>query len=205
MLVLCIPKIWYEECYFPERPSWLYNLYPWIILISGLCQQMIFAHCLAYILSTCTCLKMVPIWFQLCGYLFQIFCPNQKQRHQSVLVCSPHLLAQVIYSRKLDITTCFGFLVMLYQARRLQAHGCAWYAVPCGSWIYLSFSYTWTCFPPVIKDCLPYLIGLTSHERFKQRVHRLNAYLSPKSCSYVLVNVGTLEIISQPVAGMKSK
>ena len=60
-------------------------------------------------------------------------------------------------------------------------------------------------FPPVIKDCLPYLIGLTSHERFKQRVHRLNAYLSPKSCSYVLVNVGTLEIISQPVAGMKSK
>ena len=39
----------------------------------------------------------------------------------------------------MDICTAFGFLLLLFQARRLCAYGCAWYAVPCGSWVYLCF------------------------------------------------------------------
>ena len=39
----------------------------------------------------------------------------------------------------MDICTSFGFLLLLFQARRLCAYGCAWYAVPCGSWVYLRF------------------------------------------------------------------
>ena len=122
---------------------------------------MLFAHCVVFssicstgskLWSLQTCLKMVPIWLQFdfncMDTYFTCFAAIRNENINQCLVSSTHFSAQVIYSRKLDITTCFGFLVLLYQARRLLAHGCAWYAVPCGSWIYLSFSKTWKCFPP---------------------------------------------------------
>ena len=69
-------------------------------------------------------------------------------------------------------------------------------------------------FSSCIKDCLPYLFVLACHQRSKQRVHQLNAYLSekpwsnssltklnqgdqqpllcPRSCIYVLRNIEAL-------------
>ena len=45
------------------------------------------------------------------------------------------------YSRKYDITTAFGMLLLIYQARRLRTYGCAWYGIPCSSWVFMRF--TW--------------------------------------------------------------
>ncbi|CAK9097924.1 Uncharacterized protein SCF082_LOCUS45928 [Durusdinium trenchii] len=38
----------------------------------------------------------------------------------------------------MDITTAFGMLLLFIQARRLRVGGCAWYGIPCNSWIFMS-------------------------------------------------------------------
>ncbi|CAJ1413450.1 unnamed protein product [Effrenium voratum] len=44
----------------------------------------------------------------------------------------------VCYTRKMNILTNFGFILLLSVVRRIQRSGTAWYAVPCSSWIWLS-------------------------------------------------------------------
>ena len=57
----------------------------------------------------------------------------------------PLQMPKVSYSKKLNISSAFGFLLLLHQARRLLRHACAWYAVPCGTWVYMPFGSFWAC------------------------------------------------------------
>lgn len=74
--------------------------------------------------------------------------------------------AKVNYSRKMDLNTVYGFLFLLYQARRLFSHATAWYAVPCSTWVYM---------------CL----GLISERIAEASCYMLDSSDHPQSLTYV--------------------
>ncbi|CAL1149091.1 unnamed protein product, partial [Cladocopium goreaui] len=45
---------------------------------------------------------------------------------------------QVDYSRKMNLLSSFGFLLCLNYIRHLKQSGCAWFAIPCSSWVWMS-------------------------------------------------------------------
>ncbi|CAL1128416.1 unnamed protein product, partial [Cladocopium goreaui] len=61
----------------------------------------------------------------------------------------------VNYTRKMDLATAFGFILAVNFVRHVRQQGCAWFALPCSSWVFLSQGSTkrhflrpqgWNCF-----------------------------------------------------------
>ncbi|CAL1165178.1 unnamed protein product [Cladocopium goreaui] len=51
----------------------------------------------------------------------------------------------VSYSRKMDLTTQFGFILAVNYVRHLIRGGVAWFAMPCNSWVFMSRGSTKRC------------------------------------------------------------
>ena len=66
--------------------------------------------------------------------------PSSEVAYQMISTFWVGLRNEVEYSIKYDVTEAFGFLLLLYQARRLVRHGLAWYAIPCNTWVFMNFA-----------------------------------------------------------------